>query len=176
MVKYIILGVLAAIVLLGITLYAIKESVRVRIKGFIIGFADGLKTVYTLKRKWAYLFHTVLIWSCYFFGFWVVFYAWDGTTNMPYDVILSAFIAGTVGFIVMQGGIGTYQVLVASVLTFFTAPEFMAENHVFMPEHFGFATLIWASQTMLVVFLGLTSLAMVNKGDITHLDRLPEEE
>lgn len=162
-IKYIIFGVIGLGVLAAMVLYIAHEGIRNRIKSFVGGFADGLKTVYTLDKKWAYLFHTAVIWGCYVLGFWVIFYAWEGTSNMPFDVILSAFIAGTIGFIVMQGGIGTYQVLVATVLTFFTAPEFFLEQKAFLPEHFGFATLIWSSQTLLIVALGLLSIAMVNK-------------
>ena len=161
-IKTIVFGVIG-IALLGFAfLYIKKPAFKAKFVGFVKGFIAGLKTIFTMKNKWAYLFHTCLIWVCYVAMFWITFYAWEGTSDLSPDVILSAFIAGTIGFIVMQGGIGTYQFLVASVLTFYVAPEALVNGTV-LPEFFGFATLVWATQTLLVVFLGLLSLGMVQK-------------
>jgi len=162
-VKIIVFGVIGVGILGFAFLYFTRPAFKAKFVGFVKGFISGLKTIFTMKNKWAYLFHTCLIWVCYVAMFWVTFYAWDGTSDLSPDVILSAFIAGTIGFIVMQGGIGTYQLLVATVLTFYVAPEVLVTGKV-LPEFFGFATLVWATQTLLIVFLGLLSLGMVQKG------------
>jgi hypothetical protein len=43
------------------------------------------------------------------------------------------------------------------------APDYFASNSVAKPEFVGFATLIWLSQTVLVVVLGLMSLILVKR-------------
>jgi len=149
-----------------IVLFKTKPKFKEKIQGFTRGLWDGLKTIFVMKDRAVYFAYTAVIWGCYVLMFWVTFYAWEGTSDLSPDVILSAFIAGTIGFIVMQGGIGTFQVLVATVLTFFIAPEYLAEHNKFMPEHFGFATLVWLTQTILVVVLGLVSLVMVQSGKV----------
>ena len=159
-IKIIVFGVIGVGFLGFVFLYLTKPAFKAKFLGFVKGFIIGLKTIFTMENKWAYLFHTCLIWACYVYMFWITFYAWDETSDLSPDVILSAFIAGTIGFIIMQGGIGTYQLLVASVLTFYVAPEVLVSGTV-LPEFFGFATLVWATQTVLTVFLGLLALGMV---------------
>ncbi len=163
---YIVAGVLGAgIVGLGVV-YFINEAIRNKINELIKGFKDGLLTIFTLKDRWAYLTYTLLIWGCYVGMFWITFFAWEGTANFSFAAMLSAFIAGTVGFIIMQGGIGTYQVLVASVLTFYSQPAMLIEENLFLPEYFGFATLVWITQTLLIVILGLTAMMLVKKNPV----------
>ena len=93
--------------------------------------------------------------------FWITFYAWKGTETslMPADGILSAFIAGTVGFIIVPGGIGTYPIMVGMRAYFLSLAQLSIWNsrqrRKAMPSHIGFGVLVWATQTLLIVFLGL---------------------
>ena len=161
---YTIVGVIGLGMAAVAFLYFTRPTFKEKVNGFIRGFIDGLKTIFTMKDRWGYLLHTLIIWTCYVTMFWITFWAWEGTENMPVDGILSAFIAGTVGFIIVQGGLGTYPLMVGVVVTFYLAPEFLIENGKPMPEHVGFGALVWATQTLLIVFLGLISLFMVRSG------------
>lgn len=174
-VMYTILGVLALGFLAFVIIFLKNATFRARFRGFVKGFIDGLKSIFTMKDKWPYLFHTLLIWTCYVTMFWITFYAWEGAQNMPVDGILSAFIAGTIGFIIVQGGIGTYPVMVGIVLTFFLTPEFLETEGKAMPSHIGFGALVWATQTLLIVFLGLISLAMIQKGKKKEVEAVSSE-
>lgn len=168
-IKYSIFGLIGAGFLGFLYLYSKKPNFKKKFLGFIKGFIDGIKTIFTMKDRWGYLLHTLIIWVCYVTMFWITFYAWKGTEDMPIDGILSAFIAGTIGFIIVQGGIGTYPLMVGVVLTFFLAPEWLIDDPTTlelndgktMPAHIGFGALVWATQTLLIVFLGLLSLGMV---------------
>lgn len=167
--KYIVFGLMGLAAVGFAFLYSIKPKFKKKFLGFVKGFTDGIKTIFTMKDRWGYLLHTVIIWICYVTMFWITFYAWEGTEDMPIDGILSAFIAGTIGFIIVQGGIGTYPLMVGVVLTFFLAPEWLIDDPTTlelndgktMPAHIGFGALVWATQTLLIVFLGLLSLGMV---------------
>lgn len=167
--KYTVFGLMGLGAIGFSFLFFTKPKFKEKFLGFVKGFTDGIKTIYTMRDRWGYLLHTVIIWVCYVTMFWVTFYAWEGTENMPVDGILSAFIAGTIGFIIVQGGIGTYPLMVGVVLTFFLAPEWLIDDPTTlelndgktMPAHIGFGALVWATQTLLIVFLGLLSLGMV---------------
>ena len=167
--KYIVFGFMVFAAVVFAFLYFTKPKFKEKFLGFVKGFTDGIKTIFTMKDRWGYLLHTVIIWICYVTMFWITFYAWEGTEDMPIDGILSAFIAGTIGFIIVQGGIGTYPLMVGVVLTFFLAPEWLIDDPTTlelndgktMPAHIGFGALVWATQTLLIVFLGLLSLGMV---------------
>ena len=114
-----------------------------------------------MEDRWPYIIYTILIWVAYVVMFWIPFYAWGNLYLMPLDGMLSAFIMGTIGFIIVQGGVGLYPVMVGMVVTFYMNKEGFAGTPA--PEHIGFAALLWSTQTMLVVFVGLFSFAMVSK-------------
>ena len=160
-VKYIIFGLMGLGVLGFTYLYFTKPAFKQKVLGFVRGFIDGIKTIFTMKDKWGYLLHTLIIWSCYVSMFWVTFYAWEEASLMTVDGILSAFIAGTIGFIIVQGGIGAYPIMVGAVLTFFLAQQGLEATPERVSSHIGFGALVWATQTLLIVFLGLLSLGMI---------------
>lgn len=151
-------------------LYLKKPKLRAKFRSFVKGFIDGMKTIFTMKDKWHYLFHTALIWVSYVAMFWVTFYSLARTSEMPADGIMAAFISGTIGFIITQGGIGTYPIMVGTVITFYLNPDLLSKQDFFTSTEFstdvGFGMLVWASQTVLIVVLGLTSLFMVRKSKL----------
>jgi uncharacterized protein (TIRG00374 family) len=144
-------------------LYKTKPKFKEKFLGFFKGLMEGLFAIFKMKDRVPYLLHTMLIWTCYVGMFWVVFYATDFTKDLPVSAIMIGFVAGTIGFIVTQGGIGTYPIMVGAVITFSANPELLAENGLdgIPGEHFGFGGLVWASQTVLIVVLGLISLGSV---------------
>ena len=60
------------------------------------------------------------------------FYAFESTENLPMSCVLLAFIAGTVGISLTNGGIGSYPLLVGLVVGFFlldkTTDEFVINS------------------------------------------------
>lgn len=162
--KYSIFGAIGLGMVGFVFLYFTKPAFKQKFLGFVRGFIAGIKTIFTMKDRWGYLLHTVIIWTCYVSMFWITFYAWDETKLMTADGILSAFIAGTIGFIIVQGGIGTYPIMVGAVLTFFLAQQGLEATPERVSSHIGFGALVWATQTLLIVFLGLLSLGMVQVG------------
>jgi len=163
-IKYTIFGLMGLGAVGFAFLYFTKPKFKEKFWGFVRGFIDGIKTIFTMKDRWGYLLHTVIIWTCYVSMFWITFYAWEETSLMTADGILSAFIAGTIGFIIVQGGIGTYPIMVGAVLTFFLAQQGLEATPERVSSHIGFGALVWATQTLLIVFLGLLSLGMVQVG------------
>ncbi len=158
-----VIGIVAVIGLIGFfVLLKIKPQFKDKLIEFIKGLKDGFLSILKMKDRVPYIMHTLIIWICYVGMFWVVFYATDFTKNLPASAIMIGFVAGTIGFIITQGGIGTYPIMVGSVVTFYRTPETLLETGA-TGQDVGFGMLVWASQTILIVVLGLVSLALVQK-------------
>ena len=69
-----------------------------------------------MPKKWAYLFHTFLIWSIYILMFYVVKLAFPETLDLPFEALLIGFIVGAITISATNGGIGVYPFSVSLVL------------------------------------------------------------
>ncbi len=164
LITYITMIVLISGVVITSALWFFNNTVREKINKLFYGFITGLKSIFVMQDRGLYLLYTVLIWVAYVLMFWIPFYAWGNLHEMPLDGMLSAFIMGTVGFIIVQGGLGLYPIMVGIVITFYMNPVYIENNEqIAMPEHIGFGALLWVTQTMLVVVIGLFSFMMVRK-------------
>ena len=116
-----------------------------------------------MKDRGLYLLYTFYIWAAYVLMFWIPFYALDELKMMPFDGIIAAFIMGTLGFIIVQGGLGVYPVMFGMVITFFLEPDFLEANdwNSPKPDHLGFGLLIWITQTVLVVVKSIKLVSTV---------------
>lgn len=160
-------GIYSAIALASIgfiLLLKFKSGFKTKLIDFLKGIWEGLISIFKMKDRWAYLGHTILIWSCYVTMFWLPFLALDFTATLSVDAVMAGFVAGTIGFIIVQGGLGTYPLMVGAVISFFRSREDLASSGAdTSSEDIGFGALVWATQTVLIVVLGLLSLAMVQK-------------
>jgi glycosyltransferase 2 family protein len=162
--KYILLGIFLVGAIALFVVLKIKPQLKDKIIQFIKGLWEGLVTIFRMKDRWSYIGHTVIIWSCYVIMFWIPFYALDFTRDLPIEGVMAAFVSGTIGFIIVQGGLGLYPVMVGAVITFFRNPNYFEETgNIVMPEDSGFGFLIWLTQTAVVVIFGLYSLLSVKR-------------
>ena len=150
----VILGVVAAIVLV-----IAKKSFREKIKTFIKGLWEGVISIFKTDGKIPFIGHTLFIWVMYILMFSVCFYSLEATSVLGIDAMLAGFIAGTIGIILVQGGIGVYPAFVGLIVTTYLAPN---EPGV-LPDALALGWIIWTSQTLLMIVLGLISLAVNSK-------------
>lgn len=128
-----------------------KSGIGLKIKTFVTGLIEGLLSIFKMKNKWAFVFHTVFIWVMYILMFWVVTFAIDGL-SVPLGAILVGFIAGAFSIAVVPGGIGSYPLSVTAAFVLFGVAEGPSE---------AFGWIMWTSQTaMVVVFGGLSFLLL----------------
>lgn len=150
-----ITSVLLFIIILRVALQ--KMKLLDKVKSFIAGLKDGFKTIWTMKKKWLYLAHTLFIWVMYLLMFYVNIFALDATTSLPVTAVLCAFVAGSMAIAFTNGGFGAYPYLVAQVLLLFGLVETAGTS---------LGWLLWLSQTALILFYGLLSfliLSFLNK-------------
>ncbi|MCB9224400.1 MAG: lysylphosphatidylglycerol synthase transmembrane domain-containing protein [Crocinitomicaceae bacterium] len=162
-----VFGILGAIVkyaiLLGlvgvVALTAFKKSFRNKIKEFFKGIFEGVISVFKTKYKLQFIGHTLFIWIMYVLMFSLCFYSVEETSHLGIDAMLAGFVAGTIGIVLVQGGIGVYPAFVGIIVTVYldvNAPGIL-------PEALALGWIIWTSQTIMMIILGLISLAINGK-------------
>lgn len=149
---YLILMIVGAI---GITAVAVLYRLNAKFRNFFIhkikGFWEGLKTVWTAEKKWAYLGHTLFIWFCYVVMIWISAQAFDQTKDMSVACVFGAFVVGAAAIAILPGGIGAYPTWITAVLLMY-GMDFPA-----------YGIFVWVVQTALLVILGLTSLFLIQR-------------
>ena len=143
------LGLVLLIKLLAMT----QNPVLKKLLAFLKGLNDGVLSIFSLKNKWLFWIHTLIIWVCYLAMFWVVKFALPGTHMLDFGSLLVAFVAGAFAMMIFPGGFGGYPIFVGSALTLFGLSTESAN---------AFGWLIWISQTLLVVILGAISFLLLS--------------
>ncbi|MDR1918396.1 MAG: flippase-like domain-containing protein [Tannerellaceae bacterium] len=127
-------------------------------KGLLTNVWEGMKSLWLMERKGLFALQTLLIWSCYFFFFYITFYAFDFTRDLGLSAGLIAFTMGSIGVAVpIQGGIGPWHFMTIASLMCFGVKETDAAV---------FALVVHAVQsiwTALCGLCGIIALPIVNK-------------
>ncbi len=107
---------------------------------------NGLTSIGRLDNLGAFFISTVLIWVCYFFMSYVVFFSLPETAGLGWRAGLAVLVMGSFGMAApVQGGFGTFHALVSGVLLLYGISE---------QEGVLFATLIHSMQTISFIIFG----------------------
>lgn len=138
-----------------------RPALRARVLQGVRGFFAGVRSVFQTRDKLPFLFHTALIWSLYVAMFWVGFFALPSTAAVPMAGIMAGFIAGSIGIILVQGGIGVYPAFVGLIVTIYMPA--LAGGGPIRPDALAMGWLLWAAQTVMLIGLGGVSLLLVSR-------------
>ncbi len=128
-----------------------KSKLAKKIKSFIMGLKDGMTSIFKMKYKWSFIFHTVFIWLMYVAMFWATIPSVEHLT-VPFGGVLIGFIAGGFSIAATNGGVGLYPVAVAGALSLFGIDEVTGN---------AFGWIMWTAQTaMIIIFGGLSFLLL----------------
>ena len=97
-----------------------KNGIGLKIKNFAKSLIEGVTSIFRMKNKWAFIFHTVFIWVMYILMFWATIPAINGL-DVPFGGILVGFIAGGFSIAATNGGIGSYPVAVFAAFSISSA-------------------------------------------------------
>jgi hypothetical protein len=132
----------------------VKKSTKgfgLKIKTFVGGLIEGVTSIFKMKNKWPFIFHTVFIWAMYVLMFWATIPAIKGL-EVPFGGVLIGFIAGGFSIAATNGGVGSYPVAVTAAFLLFGVDESIGKS---------FAWVMWTAQTaMIIVFGGLSFLML----------------
>ncbi len=149
--KLLIAGVLFALLAVLVFLY-IKKSSSVfakKVKVFVNGLIEGALSIFKMKKKWAFIFHTLFIWFMYVAMFYVTTFTLPQTSNLPIAAILIAFISASFTIAATNGGMFFYPAAVAAAFSFFAVAK---------EPGIAFGWIMWTSQTVLIIIFGGLSL------------------
>ena len=151
-----ILLLLAIAGILGALLfYFLKKSSNpflLKIRSFVNGLLQGVFSIFKMKNKWAFIFHTFFIWFVYVAMFWVIKFTVPETINLTVSQLLVAFVFGAFAMTATNGGIGLYPIVVSSALAIFGISSVSGD---------AFGWIMWISQTLMVVVFGAISFLVL---------------
>ncbi|NVO19064.1 MAG: flippase-like domain-containing protein [Bacteroidetes bacterium] len=148
---------LGGIILVAIIYFIFRKQIA-RNKYFIkfwnmaLGFLEGIKSLVKVKRLWLFAFYSFSIWALYLIMAYLVFFSLPETAHLGIDAGLAALVFGTIGIMVVQGGIGIYPAIVAETLVLYS---------VVATKGYALGWLIWSSQTITIIILGGLSLIIL---------------
>ena len=145
---------LLIISVVSIIVISIKK-IRDKAWNFLKGIYQGATTILKLKNKLAYVLHTLFIWTAYVAMLWITALALPDLQDINVNAIFACFIAGTIAIGATPGGIGLYPIMVASALIQLYGYDGQVAK--------SFGMLMWSSQTIFMVLLGIISLIAIKK-------------
>jgi len=120
---------------------------------FAKGLFEGLVSVRKLRNPGLFVFHTLLIWTMYYFMSYVLCFALPATAGLGWRAGLTILIMGSVGMAApVQGGAGAYNILVGAALALYGIGN---------QDGATLATLMLFTQWFYVVILGALSFLTV---------------
>jgi len=127
-------------------------SVVGKVRTVLKGIWEGLTSIRQVKRKWAFLLHSIFIWAMYLLSIRMGFYAMKEVAHLGIEPALTILSFGSLAMIITQGGIGAYQLVVQKSMVLYGIPEF---------DGLAFGWLLWGLQTLMVLGVGLICLVLL---------------
>lgn len=156
------IGLTAALLLVGAGVFFLflflaflrrsSSRLAIKLKDLVKGLLDGILSIFKMKKKWAFLFHTFFIWGAYIAMFWVIKFTVAETISLSISELLVGFIAGAFAMSTTNGGIGLYPIAVSKSLAIFGISAVSGD---------AFGWIMWISQTLMVVIFGAISFLLL---------------
>lgn len=140
---------IALAVLLYVFIVRSGSEIALKIKEFIGGLVEGALSIFKMKKKWAFIFHTVFIWVMYLAMFYITTFALPELENMPLAAILIGFILASFSIAATNGGIGSFPEAIVIAFALFNIAEDPSR---------AFGWIMWSTQTLVIIILGGISL------------------
>ena len=146
---YLIVLCVVAIALLGFFLIR-NIALFAKLKGILQNVWQGIVALKDIKHIPLYIIYTLGIWVCYFFEFYLAFFAFDFSAHLGISAGLVMFVVGTLAVIVpTPNGAGPWHFAVMTMLMLYGVGK----------EDAGiFALLVHGIQTFLLILLGIYGL------------------
>lgn len=155
---------LAAIIFIFLlSRYLIRRFQHIRIikkiKNIALNIKSGLISIIRVRKLWLFLLYTAMIWFGYWAMVYISFFALDSTASLPPGSALVIMAFGTIGIILVQGGIGIYPIIVSELLIYYG---------VEIGDGYALGWLTWSAQTGLVLILGLIAFIVLPVSNHKH--------
>jgi len=113
-------------------------------------FAQGVKSLWTMQKKWEFLAHSLFIWLMYWLMLYAMFFAFDYTRELSLMQSLTLLVLSSFGMLVPSpGGIGSWHFMTIETLFIFGIDK--TKGGIF-------AIVAHESQMIMLVIIGLLAL------------------
>ncbi|MEI6747869.1 MAG: lysylphosphatidylglycerol synthase transmembrane domain-containing protein [Bacteroidales bacterium] len=129
-----------------------RSALFLKLKDLILGFLEGIKSVYKVRNPFLFGFYSIAIWFLYLLMAYLVFFSLPLTSSLGLEAGLGVLIFGSIGIMLVQGGLGIYPAIVAETLVLYSIPH---------TTGLAMGWLIWSSQTITIIVLGTLSLILL---------------
>ena len=156
-INYIVYIIIGIVIATAIYLYTIRNKFEhfylyIKFRETIKGLFEGIKSLLKLERPLLFILYTLLIWVSYWMMTHVVFLSMDITKDLSLNASLVVLMFGSIGIIVVQGGIGIYPAIVAETLVLYNIPE---------ANGYALGWLLWSAQQIIIIILGSISFGLL---------------
>jgi len=153
---YLAILVLFALIVVPLILFRIffnrirNMHIYNKVRDFLKGLLDGIKTIMHMKHKWSFMGLTVLIWLLYTLMTYTAFFALEATSGLDFIDAITVMALGSLGMVApVPGGIGAYQFVVKAILT---------EIYLVQSEPaVSYSIILWAAQSAMIIVVGAIS-------------------
>lgn len=140
--------------LLGLKVFKNPENKLIlKLKSIVLGLKDGVMSIITMDKKWAFIAHTIFIWVMYLLMFYVVFFAIPETNDISFGAAIVSFVTGSFTIATTNGGLGSFPIVIQETLALFKVNQ---------QSGLAVGWIIWISQTLLTVSLGSLSFFYIS--------------
>ena len=115
--------------------------IRDKFKGII----EGVSSIFKMKKRVPFIFHTLLIWACFVGTFYFGMKTVEATSSLSLGIIITSFVVGSLAVTFTNGGIGAFPVMISKILLLYGISEASGT---------AVGWILWGSQTATVVILG----------------------
>jgi len=160
--KYLILGALIGLILILLIFKHIRTTRQTnrkqskiigKIKNIFVGLWQGLISVKDLKHPYLFIIYTTAIWVFYYLGIYMCFFAFDFLQNLGFMPAFVVMVVGSIGFMIAQGGLGAYPLIVAGILALYG---------VDYAQGLAAGWIGWSAQTIMILVVGFTALILAS--------------
>ena len=123
------------------------------IKNILVGLWQGLISIKDLKHPYLFVIYTIALWICYYLGTFTCMFAFDFLQDLGFMPPFVILVVGSIGFMIAQGGLGAYPLIVAGVLVLYD----VSYAHGLAAGWIG-----WSAQTIMILIVGFTTLMLAS--------------
>lgn len=149
-----------ALMILAFAIVFLVGKIRNKVIGFVKGLFVGVLSVFKTRHPFSFIGHTLFIWVLYVVYFAICFFALPETSGVPPTGMLLAFLAGSLGITLTNGGIGVFPLVVGLVIDYYLKDQYGDQA---WGIGCALGAIIWSSQTLLLIVLGALSFFLLPK-------------
>ena len=150
-----VIVIVLPLVLFRIFFHKIRNlTIYHKVSDFLKGLLEGIKTIMKMKKKWSFMFLTVVIWTLYTLMTYTAFFALDATSGLNFFDGLTVMALGSLGIVApVPGGIGAYQFIVMTILSeIYLVPSEPALTY---------SIILWTAQEVMIIGAGIFGYYML---------------